>query len=183
MNEAIPPLGSPRIRRATPADAPAVLAIYAPIVATTAISFETTPPGEVEVAARIESANATHAWLVAEADGVIAGYAYAMPHRARQAYRYSTETSVYVHADHHGRGVGAALYRRLFADLVQRGYFHAFAGITLPNGASTALHASAGFRHVGTFPRVGFKFGQWHDVSWWHRALRAGVPSEKESGR
>jgi phosphinothricin acetyltransferase len=170
------PAGSIRIAGAS--DAAAVLAIYAPIVADTAISFEVTSPSEAALAARIESCNEAHRWLVAEAAGGIAGYAYGTSHRARHAYRYSVETSVYVHPAHHGRGVGLALYERLFEDLADLGYFHAFAAITLPNDASTGLHARAGFRHIGTFPNVGFKFGRWHDVSWWHRTLRPGMPVE-----
>src|SRR5690606_17663512 len=95
--------------------------------------------------------------------------------------RYAVETSVYVHPDHHGRGLGAALYQHLFENLAGLGYFHAFAGITLPNEASTRLHGKAGFRHVGTFPNVGFKLDRWHDVSWWHRPIQAGSPADGQS--
>lgn len=164
------------IRRGTRADAPGVGSIYTPVVTDTAISFETMPPNEAELAQRIEHCNRTHAWLVAEAGGPLAGYAYGTAHRAREAYRFSVETSVYVHPAHQGRGVGAALYARLFQELAELGYFHAFAAVTLPNDASTRLHASVGFRRIGTFPRVGFKFGRWHDVSWWHKMLRHGKP-------
>lgn len=170
---------TPSIRRAAPDDAAGVLAIYRPIVADTAISFEITPPSDAEIAARIESTNASHAWLVAEAGGTIAGYAYATAHRARQAYRYAVETSVYVHPEHQGRRIASSLYEALFPELSGLGYFHAFAGITMPNRASAALHARAGFRRIGTFPRVGFKLGRWHDVSWWHRTLHAGVPADQ----
>lgn len=166
------------IRHATRADAAAALAIYAPIVRDTVISFEAEPPLESEFAERIETCNHTHAWLIAEADGALAGYAYGTSHRARHAYRYSTEVSVYIHEAHRGRGVGRRLYQRLFDELAALGYYHAYAGITLPNEGSTRLHAAVGFRHIGTFPRVGFKFGAWHDVSWWHRVLREGTPLE-----
>ena len=166
------------IRRASAGDADGVFAIYRPIVEETAISFETVAPSPAELTRRISAANAHHVWLVAESEGAVAGYAYATGHRARHAYRYSVETSVYVHPSHHGRGVGSALYRRLIAELETLGFFHAYAGITLPNDASMALHGRAGFRRIGTFPCVGFKFGRWHDVSWWHRRIQPGMPVE-----
>ena len=161
----------PTPRRARPADAEAVLAIYAPLVERTAISFEELAPTPDEMAARIESALATHEWLVAEIDGELAGYAYATGHRARAAYRFSVEVSAYVHEAHRGRGVGAALYRALFEALGERGFRAAFAGIALPNEPSVALHRSAGFEPIGTFAEVGWKLGAWHDVSWWRRRL------------
>lgn len=166
------------IRRADPADAAGVLAVYGPVVTETAISFEATPPGEAELARRIVACNETYSWLVAESNGLVTGYAYATAHRPRHAYRYSVETSVYVHPAHQARGVGAALYQRLLTDLATLGYYQAFAAITLPNEASTRLHTRAGFQHIGTFPHVGFKFGRWHDVSWWHRTIQAGTPVE-----
>ena len=165
------------IRIAGPEDANGVFAIYEPIVTATAISFETVPPSPDALADRIASANATHRWLVADKGGHVAGYAYATSFRARHAYRYSVETSVYVHPQHQGRGIGAALYDKLFDELRDLGYYQAYAGITLPNDASVALHVRAGFRHIGTFPDVGFKFGRWHDVSWWHRPIQTGTPA------
>jgi len=165
------------IRPATAADAGGVCAIYAPIVETTTISFESTPPDAAEMASRIASASATHAWLVADDGHRVAGYAYGGPHRARAAYRFATEVSVYVHEDHRGTGLGVQLYEALFEALAGRGYFQAYAGITQPNEASSRLHQRVGFSHVGTFPRVGYKFDAWHDVAWWHRALRDGRPN------
>ncbi len=168
----------PLVRTARTTDAGGICTIYAPVVASTAISFELVPPTHAEVAERIDAANAAHAWLVAETDGAIVGYAYATSHRARAAYGYSVETSVYVHPDAHGRGIGSLLYAALFRELAARGFYHAYAGITLPNAASIALHKRTGFRRIGTFPRVGFKFGRWHDVSWWYRLLQPGAPNE-----
>lgn len=169
---------APRIRSATVADAEALLAIYAPHVQLGATSFEEVPPGAVEFAARIERCLASHAWLAAEVGGVIAGYAYGSPHRDRAAYRWSVEVSAYVHADFHRRGIARALYGRLFDDLAARGYCQAYAGITLPNDASVALHRALGFAPIGVFPRVGYKRGAWHDVMWLHRELRAGAPPD-----
>lgn len=165
------------LRTAAPDDAAALLAIYAPIVRDTSISFETQVPTTAEFAARIAAVLERHQWLVAEqAAGALVGYAYGGPHRARAAYRYATETSVYVAPEAQGAGVGRALYEQLFADLVRLGYFHAYAGITLPNSASDHLHHACGFTEIGRFPRVGFKHGRWHDVGWYHRELRAGLP-------
>ena len=162
------------IKRATPDDADELVSIYRPIVEETAISFELRCPTEEEFAQRIRAVSETHAWLVAEIDSCLSGYAYGTPHRPREAYKYSVETSAYIRSDFRGRGIGARLYERLFEDLLDLGYFHAFAGITLPNPASVALHESSGFLAIGTFPCVGFKLGAWHDVSWWHRMINDG---------
>lgn len=164
------------IRRADPGDAAALLAIYAPLVTDTAISFELTPPTEAEFAARIERALDGYDWLVAERAGAPVGYAYATAHRAREAYRFSVETSVYVATAARRGGVGGALYRALLRRLAARGYCNAYAGITLPNEPSVALHEAAGFEPIGVFPAVGWKFGRWHDVGWWHRRLRDAPP-------
>jgi L-amino acid N-acyltransferase YncA len=160
------------IRPATPGDAAGLLAIYAPFVAHTAVSFETQVPSVQEFAARIGQALDGWAWLLAESHGQCIGYAYATSHRSRAAYRWSVETSAYVAPDWHRRGVGRRLYVDLFAALVRRGYCNAYAGIALPNPASVALHQAVGFEPVGVFKSVGRKFERWHDVSWWQRPLR-----------
>jgi len=160
------------IRSATPDDAAALLAIYAPIVETTTISFETEPPTLEEFTARIQKAIAKWAWLVAEQDGQCVGYAYGSMHRERAAYRYSVEVSAYVAESARRRGIGALLYRELFTALAARGYCNALAGIALPNEGSVALHESVGFTAVGVFRNIGWKFGAWHDVAWFERQLR-----------
>ena len=160
------------IRQATEADAPALLAIYAPYVESTAVSFETVAPSVEEFATRIAKALSKWQYLVAERDGQIAGYAYGSTHRERAAYRYSVEVSAYVAAGSQRQGVGSALYRRLFDDLGQKGYCTAFAGITLPNDASVGMHRSVGFEHIGVFKRIGWKFDRWHDVLWMQKTLR-----------
>ncbi len=159
------------IRPATPADAAAIQAIYAPIVAETAISFEEITPTVAEMAARIESISASHVYLTAEADGRVLGYAYASQHRPRAAYRTSAEVTVYVDPAAQGRGVGRALYRALLPAAAAKGYHAAFAAITLPNAPSIALHESVGFAYLGVFKQVGRKFGEWRDVGWWQRPL------------
>lgn len=164
------------IRSAGRKDAAAVAAIYRPIVTGTVISFELKPPTAEEMAQRMERAGDSHAWLVADVGGAIAGYAYGKPHRPRAAYQHAVETSAYIHGDFRGRGIAGRLYEQLFRDLAGKGYFHAFAGITLPNDASVALHKSVGLTSIGCFPRVGYKLGAWHDVSWWYAEIRNGEP-------
>jgi L-amino acid N-acyltransferase YncA len=166
------------LRSAVEADAPALLAIYRPFVESTAVSFETVTPTVAEFAVRITKVLAGWQWLVAERDGQCIGYAYGSTHRERPAYRWSVEVTVYVHQDCHRQGVARALYRRLFEELAQRGFCNAFAGTTLPNAASVALHKGLGFEPIGTFKRVGRKFGEWHDVAWFQRVLRESPLSE-----
>lgn len=161
-----------RIRDAVPDDAAALAAIYRPFVVDTAVSFELEPPSVAEFLERILHAQSKWAWLVAERDGRALGYAYGSSFRSRPAYRWSVETSAYVHPEHWGHGVGRALYEELLALLTDKGYCVAYAGITLPNDASVQFHRSLGFHEVGVFRRAGWKFGKWHDVSWWQRQLR-----------
>jgi len=128
-----------------------------------AVSFEETAPSAEEMAARIAAA---HLWLVAESDGRVVGFAYAGRHAARAAYRWAAEVSVYVDRSHHGRGIARALYVELIAALREAGFCTLCAGITQPNEASNRLHESLGFAPVGTYERIGFKHGKWHDVLW-----------------
>ena len=167
-----------RIRDATSADAEALLAIYRPFVTDTTVSFELEPPTVDELAQRILSAQSKWAWLVAEQDGRVAGYAYATSFRPRAAYQWSVEMSAYLDAAYRGRGVARALYERLIEILVGKGYCTAYAGITLPNEPSVRFHQALGFTPVGVFRRAGRKFGAWHDVSWWQRSLRDEPPKE-----
>jgi L-amino acid N-acyltransferase YncA len=154
------------IRDATEGDAAACAAIYAPYVTDTAISFETEPPPPEEMARRIAAAQRTHAWLVLEEDGRVVGYAYGIPWRARAAYRWACEVSVYLERGRRRTGAGRVLYEALLPRLAARGYRTALAGMTLPNEASVGLHRALGFEPVGTFRRVGYKHGAWHDVAW-----------------
>jgi L-amino acid N-acyltransferase YncA len=169
------------IRDASAGDAEACAAIYAPYVTDTAITFESDVPGSDEMAERIAAAQERHAWVVAEDDGRVVGYAYGGPYKARAAYRWSCEVSVYVERGRHRTGAGRALYEALLSRLAERGYRMAVGGMTLPNDASVGLHRALGFEPVGTYRRIGYKHGTWHDVAWTQRPLVAdddGPPSE-----
>lgn len=159
------------IRSATVADAPRCAVIYAPFVTDSWVSFELEPPSEEEMAARIASALHRHGWLVAEDDGAVLGYAYGSGHRTRAAYRTSCDVAVYVDPGQKRRGIGRALYEALLPRLKNRDIHAAFAGIALPNDASIGLHRSMGFELVGTYREVGWKMGDWRDVSWFQRLL------------
>jgi len=171
-----------RIRVATPADAPAVRDIYAPIVRDTVISFELEVPSVLEIANRIASTVLRLPWLLSEdSSGAVTGYAYASRHRERAAYQWAVDVSAYVRTDARGQGVGKRLYERLLLELLHLGYCQAFAGIALPNAASVALHESLGFKPLGVYANVGFKRGSWHDVGWWQKEIQ--LPSDPKPPR
>lgn len=159
------------IRLAREDDAADFAAIYAPIVRDTHTSFEMSPPDAQEMRARIAKTLAMFPWLAWEEGGRAVGYAYASRHREREAYQWSVDVSCYVHPDFHGRGIGKALYGKLFEVLEAQGFQSAFAGIALPNAASVALHESAGFEKIGVYREVGFKAGAWRDTGWWGRRV------------
>lgn len=160
-----------RVRGARSDDAAACARIYGDYVRGTAVSFETDPPATQEMERRIAAAVATHAWLVLEQDTVVVGYAYAGPVKDRAAYRWSCEVSVYLEQGRRRGGGGRALYAVLLPRLVERGYRTAVAGMTLPNDASVGLHRAVGFETVGTYRRIGYKLGAWHDVRWMQMSL------------
>ena len=153
-------------------DAEAIAAIYRPYVDDTVISFETLTPDRQEMARRIIDTQPSYPWLVCEFDDRVTGYAYATRHRVRDAYRWSVDASVYIDQSYHRRGIGLALYTSLFGILAAQGFVNAYAGVTLPNPASVALHEAVGFTKVGVYQRVGYKFGAWHDVGWWQLRLK-----------
>jgi phosphinothricin acetyltransferase len=175
-------MSEPLIRDANPArDADACAAIYAPHVEGSPVSFEERAPGAAEMAARIERYGASHAWLVAEREGRLVGYAYATAFNERPAYRWSASVSVYVAEEARGSGVGRALYEALFERLRESGFRMACAGVTLPNEASVGLHESLGFAQIGVNREIGWKEGAWRDVGWFQLELASageGPPPE-----
>ncbi|MBV9817086.1 MAG: N-acetyltransferase [Solirubrobacterales bacterium] len=162
------------IRHADPdRDAAACAAIYAPAVTDGVASMEERAPGPEAMADRIRATTRNFPWLVAELDGEVAGYAYAGPHRDRPAYRWACDVAVYVAAGGQRRGVGRALYERLFELLACQGYYEACAGITVPNAASVGLHETMGFTAIGRYRDIAYKQGRWLTVGWWQKSLRA----------
>jgi phosphinothricin acetyltransferase len=162
------------IREADPErDGRACADVYAPYVTDSVISFEVEPPTAAQMADRMRAA---HVWLLAEREGVVVGYAYASRHNERAAYRWAADVAVYIDGAHHRMGVGRALYTELFARLRAAGLWTLIAGITQPNPSSTGLHEAFGFRPVGTYRRIGWKAGAWHDVTWHQLDLHPGDP-------
>lgn len=161
------------IRTIQLADIPAVTAIYAHYVNNSTATFEITPPGEDEMWRRaVAVLDKGLPFLVAERDGHVAGFAYAVPYRPRPAYARTAESSVYVAFDAMGQGTGRALMDALIADCRSSGYHRLIAVIGgSGNAASTALHQALGFRHVGTFSEAGFKFGHYVDTLLYELAL------------
>ena len=167
------------IRLANPSDAATLLAIYAPYVENTAITFEYEVPTIEDFATRIEKTLEKYPYIVAEEDGLILGYAYASTYYARAAYDWAVELSVYVSQDARGKGVGSKLYDKLEDLLDQMGYMHFLACISLPNEASLALHRKRGYKQVAHFPKIGYKFERWHDIVWLQKSLEKHAGSIK----
>ena len=163
---------STTVRAVTPADAGAVAAIYNHYVLQTVVTFEEEPITAAEISRRIDEVRTgSLPWFVAERAGAIAGYAYASRWRARSAYRFSSEVTVYLAPEQGRRGIGSALYAELLSALRGSGLHAAIGGIALPNDASVALHEKFGFKKVAHFEQTGFKFNRWIDVGYWQLIL------------
>jgi phosphinothricin acetyltransferase len=161
------------VRQAEPRDAGALNEIVNHYVLTSAVHFAVAPSTEAE---RIDwlaehPPRGPHRVVVAEDRGRVVGFASSSRYREREAYATSVETSIYVAEGWTGRGIGSSLYEFLFAALVEEDLHRAYAGITMPNPVSVALHRRFGFEHVGTFREQGRKFGRYWDVAWFEKAL------------
>ncbi len=172
------PDSSLRIRFATPADAEALVAIYAPYVLGTAITYEYVVPSPAEFAGRIETYSRKYPYLVAELKGTPAGYAYACPLGSRAAFDWAVETAIYIREDCKGEGVGRTLYEHLEAILTLQGIRTLTAAIASVDrddpyltDASIRFHSRMGFTPVGTFKNVGCKFGRWYDLTWMEKSI------------
>ena len=160
------------IRIARPGDAAAVHAIYAPHVEAGAATFETALPGEAAMRGRIAARLAQYPWLVWEEDGALLAYAYAGRFRERAAYDWIAETSIYVRADAHRRGIARRLYGVLLDTMWLQGINQAVGVITLPGTVSVAMHEAMGFSAAGVWRQCGYKLGQWWDVGVWQKELQ-----------
>jgi L-amino acid N-acyltransferase YncA len=161
------------LRPAKAGDIPAITRIYADAVTRGTASFELTAPDETEMTRRYETLVSTgYPYLIAEFSGVLAAYAYAGPYRARPAYKWTVENSIYVAPDFHRRGIGLLLLKRLIAETEARGFRQMIAVIgDSAQTPSIALHAAAGFTPIGTLRAVGFKHGKWLDTPLMQLAL------------
>jgi phosphinothricin acetyltransferase len=153
------------IRDATVGDLPAIHAIYSHHVLHGLASFEEVPPGVDEMRSRYEAVRAAgKPYIVAELDGVVAGYGYASAYRARSAYRFTLENSIYIDERQRGRGVGTALLEALI-ERCRGGPWRQMLAVIgdSANAASIGVHRKAGFREVGVLRKVGYKHGRWVD--------------------
>lgn len=156
------------LRDAQDADLEAIAGLYGREVREGTATFELEPPGVEEMGLRLAAVR-RHGlpWLVAEAEGAFAGYAYLSPFRPRPAYRYGVEGSIYVEPSARGRGVGRALLEALVEGARSRGLRHVIGAISDSgtSAASIALHRALGFEQAGVYRQVGWKFDRWLDVT------------------
>ncbi|MDQ8184666.1 N-acetyltransferase family protein [Pelagicoccus sp. SDUM812002] len=162
------------IRLANELDRDRIAEIYNHYIKNTVITFEEELVDGTEIATRLAKVfKADLPWLVAEENDKVLGYAYASPWHARSAYRHTVEVSVYLDHQTTGRGVGSALYERLFERLRKKDIHVVIGGLTLPNPASEALHQKFGMRKVAHYQEVGHKFSKWLDVGYWQTEFEA----------
>jgi phosphinothricin acetyltransferase len=159
------------IRPARLDDADGILDVYRPYIQKTAVTFEYEVPAPEAFRARMEDLMAALPYLVYEEEGEVRGYAYAAKFRARAAYQWDVEPSIYLRESIHSRGTGTALFAALLALLETLGYYNAYACITAPNPKSVSLCAKFGFTTAGVMHKSGFKFGEWHDIIWMEKRL------------
>ena len=167
------------IRLASVDDAEEILAIYAPYVLDTAITFEYDVPEIGEFRSRIETTLKNYPYLVAVEEGRIIGYAYAGAFRKRAAYQHSAEMSIYIDQRYRQHGIGRSLYLELEKQLVRQNVFSLYAGVTVsdrPDDAyvtngSICFHERMGYTKIGEYHLCGYKFGQWYSVAWFEKSL------------
>ncbi len=152
----------------TEADAEQICKIYNHYIDTSVISFETKAVSLTQMRERIDHiAQQKLPWLVARHGQTVLGYAYATQWKARAAYRYCVEVTIYLAPETKAKGIGSALYEELFKALNALEVHAVLACIALPNPQSIALHEKFGMRKVAHFEQVGFKFDRWLDVGYW----------------
>lgn len=148
-------------------DAQSICDIYNYYVLNTTITFEEVAVSTEEMRKRIEKASGKYPWVVYEIEGKIAGYAYVTKWKARSAYRYTVESTVYVDENHKGKGIGTSLYKYLLREIENRDFHSVIGVIALPNSGSIALHEKLGFKKAANFKEVGYKHQRWIDVGYW----------------
>ncbi|WP_260740510.1 arsinothricin resistance N-acetyltransferase ArsN1 family B [Tunturiibacter lichenicola] len=162
------------VRYATTDDSGQICDIYNHYISKTLITFEEQPVPPEDMVQRIQETLQSLPWLVWEEEQQLLGYAYASKWKGRCAYRYSVESTIYLHSDSVGKRIGSQLYSALLTDLRQRQFHTVIGGIALPNEASVALHEKFGFEKIAHFREVGKKFDHWIDVGYWQLILLNG---------
>lgn len=160
-----------KIRMAQEKDIGAMLAIYAPYVTETAVTFEYEVPSRQEFLNRLQNVTSFYPWLVCETEGVVLGYAYACRFHERKAYQWAAELSIYLFDAAHRRGIGRRLYETLFSILKAQGIYILYAHITYPNEKSISFHEAMGFQKNAEFPKTGYKLGIWRGTVFMEKRL------------
>ena len=160
------------IRFAKESDIPAMLAIYAPYVENTTVSFEYEVPTQAEFAGRFSGITRQFPWLVWEEAGQVLGYSYACAPFERAAYRWCAEPSIYLAPQAKGKGIAQKLYRTLEAILEKQGYQVLYALVTQENGPSLHFHEKMGYEKRMLLPDCGFKQGRWLGLCWLEKRLK-----------
>jgi phosphinothricin acetyltransferase len=161
-----------QFRAARREDIPAILALYAPFIQNTTVTFEYEVPSLADFSARFERITERFPWLVCFDGDTLAGYAYASPAFERAAFSWDADLSVYVSPDYHHRGIASELYRRIEGELLRRGYHNLYALITGENLGSCRFHELLGYELIATLPKTGYKHGKWLDLYWYAKRLR-----------
>ncbi|PKM61996.1 MAG: GNAT family N-acetyltransferase [Firmicutes bacterium HGW-Firmicutes-4] len=159
------------IRIAKEADIEEILAIYAPYVRETAITFEYTVPTLEEFRERIRKTLTKYPYLVAVQEAEILGYAYASEFKNRAAYDWAVETTIYVKQDSRKSGVGKKLYQALEEVLKRQNICNLYACIAYPNPGSIGFHEHLGYQTIGHFSKCGYKFETWYDMIWMEKMI------------
>ncbi|MDH4987244.1 GNAT family N-acetyltransferase [Aminobacter anthyllidis] len=173
------------IRHALPADLDRITEIYADAVLNGTASYELEPPTRTEMGERFEALmEGGYPYLVAERDGAIIGYAYAGPFRARPAYRFIVEDSIYIAPEAKGAGIGKALMQALVDESTALGFRQIIAviGDGHADSASVRLHEKLGFHHTGRMEGSGYKHGRWLDTVFMQLAMNGGATLPPDPG-
>ena len=160
------------IRIATEADVPEILAIYAPYIENTTVTFEYDVPCTRTFLQRFHHITAQYPWLVWEENGKILGYAYASAPYSRAAFSWCAEPSIYLRPEAKGKGIGKKLYAVLEKILELQGYQVLYALITEENSESLSFHRKMAYEIRAEFPDCGYKFGRWLGLIWMEKRIK-----------
>lgn len=155
-------------------DAAAILDIYRYYIENTVVTFEVETPALHDFEKRVESISSVYPYIICRKQGALLAYAYSGRQMERAAYKWNATASIYVDRNYVGRGLGTVLYRVLIDILRLQNVHNLYAGVTSTNPASEKLHLKLGFRKLGVYSGTGFKFGKWHDVTWFEKRIVKG---------